>query len=53
MFPDLYDLGLGNVGILILYAILNDLPWAWCERAYAPAMDMEKAFMKLTEGKTA
>ena len=43
VFPDLYDLGLGNVGILILYAILNDLPWAWCERAYAPAMDMEKA----------
>ena len=43
VFPDLYDLGLGNVGILILYSILNDLPWVWCERAYAPAMDMEKA----------
>lgn len=41
VFPDLYDLGLGNVGILILYAILNDLPWCWCERAYAPAPDME------------
>lgn len=42
VFPDLYDLGLGNVGILILYSILNDLPWCWCERAYAPALDMEK-----------
>jgi hypothetical protein len=41
VFPDLYDLGLGNLGILILYAILNDLPWCWCERAYAPAPDME------------
>lgn len=41
VFPDLYDLGLGNVGILILYAILNDLDNVWCERAYSPAPDME------------
>jgi len=41
-FPDLYDLGLGNLGIHILYACVNKLPWAWCERAYAPAIDMEK-----------
>ncbi|MCB9758868.1 MAG: TIGR03960 family B12-binding radical SAM protein [Alphaproteobacteria bacterium] len=40
-FPDLYDLGLGNLGIHILYAILNKLPWCWCERVYAPAPDME------------
>lgn len=46
VFPDLYDLGLGNVGILILYSILNDLPWCWCERAYAPAMDMEDELRK-------
>lgn len=43
VFPDLYDLGLGNLGILILYAILNERPWCWCERAYAPAPDMEAA----------
>lgn len=41
VFPDLYDLGLGNVGILIMYSILNDLDWCWCERAYSPAADME------------
>jgi len=41
VFPDLYDLGLGNLGILILYSILNDLDWCWCERAYSPASDME------------
>lgn len=40
-FPDLYDLGLGNVGILILYAILNRLDWCWAERVYSPAPDME------------
>lgn len=41
VFPDLYDMGLGNLGLLILYAILNEKPWCWCERAYAPATDME------------
>jgi radical SAM family uncharacterized protein/radical SAM-linked protein len=41
VFPDLYDLGLGNVGLLIMYSILNDLDWCWCERAYSPAPDME------------
>ncbi|MFK7931498.1 MAG: B12-binding domain-containing radical SAM protein, partial [Myxococcota bacterium] len=42
-FPDLYDLGLGNLGVHILYAVVNQLPWAWCERVYAPAPDMEAA----------
>lgn len=42
VFPDLYDMGLGNLGLLLLYAILNRLPWCWCERAYAPAPDMER-----------
>ncbi|MFO7974648.1 MAG: TIGR03960 family B12-binding radical SAM protein [Candidatus Hydrogenedentota bacterium] len=45
-FPDLYDLGLGNLGLLILYAILNELPWCWAERAYAPAADMEAALRR-------
>ncbi len=40
-FPDLYDLGLGNLGLHILYAIVNGQPWAACERVYAPARDME------------
>ena len=46
VFPDLYDLGLGNLGLLILYSILNDLPWCWCERAYAVAGDMEAELRK-------
>ena len=41
-FPDLYDLGLGNLGLHILYAILNQQEWAWAERVYAPAPDMEQ-----------
>ncbi|MEQ1504187.1 MAG: TIGR03960 family B12-binding radical SAM protein [Myxococcota bacterium] len=42
-FPDLYDLGLGNLGIHILYACVNAVPWASCERLYAPAIDLERA----------
>ena len=40
-FPDLYDLGLGNLGIHILYTMVNQLDWASCERVYAPGLDME------------
>lgn len=43
VFPDLYDLGLGNLGLHILYAILNKLEWCWAERVYSPAKDMEAA----------
>ena len=41
-FPDLYELGLGNLGLHILYAILNGMDGVWAERAYTPAPDMEK-----------
>ena len=42
-FPDLYDIGLGNLGIHILYACLNGMEGVGCERVYAPGLDMEKA----------
>src|SRR5262245_2485593 len=40
-FPDLYDVGLSNLGILILYRILNGLDGVVAERAYAPGIDLE------------
>lgn len=43
LFPDLYELGLGNLGLHILYAILNARDDVWAERCYAPAPDMEAA----------
>src|SRR5512140_767147 len=42
-FPDLYDLGFSNLGLSILYRILNEIPDVWCERVFAPAADMEAA----------
>jgi len=41
-FPDLYDLGLGNLGLHILYAVLNGLEGISAERVYAPGIDMEE-----------
>jgi len=45
-FPDLYDLGLGNLGLHILYAILNRLDGVAAERVYAPAPDMERLLLE-------
>lgn len=39
-FPDLYDLGMSNLGIAILYDTLNALPDVLAERAYMPWNDM-------------
>ena len=39
-FPDMYEIGMSNLGIKILYGILNSLDYVWCERTFAPAADM-------------
>ncbi len=43
VFPDIYDLGMSNLGLAILYDQLNQRTDTWAERAYAPASDMESA----------
>ncbi|MEL7591465.1 MAG: TIGR03960 family B12-binding radical SAM protein [Anaerolineaceae bacterium] len=43
VFPDIYDLGLPNLGVMILYEELNKRADALCERAYLPWLDMEIA----------
>jgi radical SAM family uncharacterized protein len=40
-YPDLYEIGLPNQGLQILYEILNERPDAVAERAYAPWTDLE------------
>lgn len=42
-FPDVYDLGMSNLGIQVLYDILNRLPGVLAERTYAPWPDMAQA----------
>ena len=41
-FPDVYDIGMSHLGTKILYTLLNRDPAIWCERAFAPWLDMEE-----------
>ena len=42
IFPDIYDIGISNLGLQILYDLVNQRPDALAERAYAPWVDMEE-----------
>ena len=42
-FPDTYEIGMSNVGMRILYGVMNNMEGVWCERVFAPWGDMEKA----------
>ena len=46
-FPDIYDIGLSNLGLTILYDIINKRTDALAERVYAPWTDMEDALRKM------
>ena len=40
-FPDLYEVGMSNLGMRILYGILNNIADVGCERFFAPGLDLE------------
>ena len=42
-FPDTYEIGMSNIGMRILYGIMNEMDGVWCERVFAPWGDMEDA----------
>ena len=42
-FPDTYEIGMSNVGMRILYGVMNEMEGVWCERVFAPWGDMEQA----------
>lgn len=42
-FPDTYEIGMSNVGMRILYGVMNEMDGVWCERVFAPWGDMVKA----------
>ncbi len=39
-FPDVYEIGMSNLGMRILYGGINAEPDIWCERVFAPWGDM-------------
>ena len=45
-FPDTYEIGMSNLGMRILYAVMNEMDGVWCERVFAPWGDMEEAMRR-------
>ncbi len=45
-FPDTYEIGMSNIGMQILYGVMNQMDGVWCERVFAPWSDMEKQMRK-------
>ena len=45
-FPDTYEIGMSNVGMRILYGVMNEMDGVWCQRVFAPWGDMEQAMRK-------
>ena len=41
-FPDTYEIGMSNLGMRILYGVMNQMEGVWCERVFAPWGDMEE-----------
>lgn len=41
-FPDTYEIGMSNLGVRILYGVLNREEDVWCERVYDPWIDMQQ-----------
>ena len=45
-FPDIYEIGMSHLGIKILYSLFNEKPYIWCERVFAPWIDMEREMLE-------
>lgn len=45
-FADKYEVGMSNIGLRILYHMLNDTDGVVCERCFAPSVDMAQELCK-------
>ena len=45
-FPDTYEIGMSNLGMRILYGVMNEMDGVWCQRVFAPWADMEAAMRR-------
>ncbi len=45
-FPDTYEVGMSHLGMKILYSLFNSVEYIWCERVFAPWIDMEAQMRK-------
>ncbi|MBR2764597.1 MAG: TIGR03960 family B12-binding radical SAM protein, partial [Blautia sp.] len=40
-FPDVYEIGMSNLGMMILYNMFNEREDVWCERVFSPWTDLD------------
>ena len=45
-FPDIYEIAMSHLGMHILYNLLNEKEYIYCERVFAPWTDMEEEMRK-------
>ena len=45
-FPDTYEVGMSHLGLKVIYDALNKQPNIWCERCFAPWLDMIEQMKK-------
>lgn len=45
-FPDIYEVAMSHLGMHILYNLLNEKDYIYCERVFAPWVDMEQEMRK-------
>ena len=45
-FPDTYEIGMSNIGMQILYGVMNKMDGVWCERVFTPWPDMQEAMLQ-------
>ncbi|NLJ69922.1 MAG: TIGR03960 family B12-binding radical SAM protein [Clostridiaceae bacterium] len=46
-FPDIYEIGMSNMALRIIYNLLNSRADTWCERIFSPAGDMRQFMQQL------
>ena len=49
-FPDTYEIGMSNLGLQIMYGVMNSIEGVWCERVFAPWGDMDRQMRDLGIG---
>ena len=50
-FPDKYEIGISNLGVRVLYEIINSKPDYMCDRVYAPEADFKPGVLYALESK--
>ncbi|MGC9089928.1 MAG: radical SAM protein [Caldisericia bacterium] len=46
IYPDLYEVGISSLAIILLYHLINEREDSYCERLFSPGLDLEEYLLK-------